>query len=115
MTRPVLELRPEGLYCPAGDFHIDPWRPVRRAVTTALCGLPNDDGSLRYVGDAIVPPFLGAWLTDAARSGRGNLLELSIRAVALRATVSHSGETSSSLVGIVEGNVSGTSTATSAQ
>jgi putative mRNA 3-end processing factor len=30
----LIELRPEGLYCPAGDFHIDPWRPVRRAVTT---------------------------------------------------------------------------------
>lgn len=30
----VLELRPEGLYCPAGDFHIDPWRPVERAVFT---------------------------------------------------------------------------------
>ena len=27
-------LRPEGLYCPAGDFHIDPWRPVERAVIT---------------------------------------------------------------------------------
>lgn len=26
--------RPEGLYCPAGDFHIDPWRPVARAVIT---------------------------------------------------------------------------------
>jgi len=25
---------PEGLYCPAGDFHIDPWRPVPRAVIT---------------------------------------------------------------------------------
>ncbi len=25
---------PEGLYCPAGDFHIDPWRPVARAVIT---------------------------------------------------------------------------------
>ncbi len=24
--------RPEGLYCPAGDFHIDPHRPVPRAV-----------------------------------------------------------------------------------
>ena len=30
----LLELRPEGLYCPAGDFHIDPWRPVPRAVIT---------------------------------------------------------------------------------
>lgn len=26
--------RPEGLYCPAGDFYIDPWRPVPRAVIT---------------------------------------------------------------------------------
>ncbi|WP_343292175.1 ligase-associated DNA damage response exonuclease [Vandammella animalimorsus] len=24
----------QGLYCPAGDFHIDPWRPVARAVIT---------------------------------------------------------------------------------
>jgi putative mRNA 3-end processing factor len=23
-----------GLYCPAGDFHVDPWRPVPRAVVT---------------------------------------------------------------------------------
>lgn len=26
--------RPEGLYCPQGDFYIDPWRPVERAVIT---------------------------------------------------------------------------------
>ena len=32
--RELVELRPEGLYCPAGDFHIDPWRPVPRAVIT---------------------------------------------------------------------------------
>jgi putative mRNA 3-end processing factor len=30
----LIVLRPEGLYCPAGDFHIDPWRPVARAVLT---------------------------------------------------------------------------------
>jgi putative mRNA 3-end processing factor len=30
----LLELRPEGLYCPAGDFHVDPWAPVPRAVIT---------------------------------------------------------------------------------
>ncbi|MFL6593780.1 MAG: ligase-associated DNA damage response exonuclease [Luteimonas sp.] len=30
----VVVLRPEGLYCPAGDFHIDPWLPVPRAVIT---------------------------------------------------------------------------------
>ncbi|MBS0446535.1 MAG: ligase-associated DNA damage response exonuclease [Proteobacteria bacterium] len=26
--------RPEGLYCPPGDFYVDPWRPVDRAVIT---------------------------------------------------------------------------------
>ena len=30
----VLTPRPEGLYCPPGDFHIDPVRPVERAVIT---------------------------------------------------------------------------------
>lgn len=29
---PLLQLRPEGLYCEAGDFFLDPWRPVERAV-----------------------------------------------------------------------------------
>ena len=24
--------RAEGLYCPAGDFYVDPWRKVERAV-----------------------------------------------------------------------------------
>jgi putative mRNA 3-end processing factor len=31
---PLLLPRPEGLYCPAGDFHIDPLRPVPRALIT---------------------------------------------------------------------------------
>ena len=30
----LIVARPEGLYCPAGDFFIDPWRPVARAVVT---------------------------------------------------------------------------------
>src|SRR5690554_5615411 len=30
----IVQLRPEGLYCPAGKFHIDPWRPVATAVLT---------------------------------------------------------------------------------
>ncbi|MBP7243021.1 ligase-associated DNA damage response exonuclease [Amaricoccus sp.] len=32
--RDLLTPRPEGLYCPAGDFHIDPVRPVARALIT---------------------------------------------------------------------------------
>jgi len=30
----VLRVTADGLYCAAGDFHIDPWRPVERAVIT---------------------------------------------------------------------------------
>ena len=34
MPEPLLIPRPEGLYCPAGDFFIDPSRPVTRALIT---------------------------------------------------------------------------------
>ena len=34
MQGDLIALRPEGLYCEAGDFYIDPWRPVDRAVIT---------------------------------------------------------------------------------
>jgi len=30
----LIQLAAAGLYCAAGDFHIDPWRPVPRAVIT---------------------------------------------------------------------------------
>jgi len=32
--RNALECTSKGLYCPAGDFYIDPWNPVDRAVIT---------------------------------------------------------------------------------
>lgn len=31
---PVLELSSAGIYCPGGDFYVDPWGPVERAVIT---------------------------------------------------------------------------------
>jgi putative mRNA 3-end processing factor len=30
----LLQVNTHGLYCPAGDFFIDPWRPVHRAIIT---------------------------------------------------------------------------------
>jgi putative mRNA 3-end processing factor len=30
----LLQVTPHGLYCPQGDFHVDPWRRVPRAVIT---------------------------------------------------------------------------------
>jgi putative mRNA 3-end processing factor len=34
MARPVLTFTDRGIFCPAGDFYIDPWRPVSRALIT---------------------------------------------------------------------------------
>lgn len=34
MDADLVELRPEGMYCPAGDFYIDPGQPVAQAVIT---------------------------------------------------------------------------------
>jgi putative mRNA 3-end processing factor len=33
-TSTLLRLTEHGLYCEAGDFHIDPWRPVEWAIVT---------------------------------------------------------------------------------
>jgi putative mRNA 3-end processing factor len=37
-----------GLYCAVGDFHIDPWRPVKRALITHAHGDHLRAGSERY-------------------------------------------------------------------
>ena len=34
MRAPVLSFTDRGIYCPAGDFFVDPWRPVPRALIT---------------------------------------------------------------------------------
>lgn len=44
--------RPEGLYCPAGAFHIDPWRPVERAVITHAHADHARGGHAHYLGSA---------------------------------------------------------------
>ena len=49
LSSDLVQLRPEGLYCPAGDFHIDPWRPVPRAVITHAHGDHARSGSGRYL------------------------------------------------------------------
>jgi putative mRNA 3-end processing factor len=54
----LITLTPEGLYCPLGGFHVDPWRPVERALITHAHGDHARRGSHRY---------------HAARSGAGLL------------------------------------------
>ena len=42
----------EGLYCPEGDFHVDPWKPVGRAVITHAHGDHVTWGSKSYLTSA---------------------------------------------------------------
>jgi putative mRNA 3-end processing factor len=45
----LVVVQPEGLYCPQGDFHIDPWRPVARAVITHAHGDHAHPGHAHYL------------------------------------------------------------------
>lgn len=48
-NRPLLELTSNGLYCSVGDFYIDPWQPVERAVITHVHADHARWGSKRYL------------------------------------------------------------------
>lgn len=45
----LLELDHNGLYCAAGDFYVDPWRPVKRAVITHAHADHARPGSASYL------------------------------------------------------------------
>jgi putative mRNA 3-end processing factor len=44
----LVQVTPRGLYCVAGDFYIDPWQPVARAVITHAHGDHLRGGSHEY-------------------------------------------------------------------
>jgi len=58
MSTDLLQLSPSGLYCAAGDSHIDPWRPVPRAVITHAHSDHARSGSERYFAHAASLPLL---------------------------------------------------------
>jgi putative mRNA 3-end processing factor len=60
----LVVLRPEGLYCPAGGFHIDPWRPVERAVITHAHADHAHRGHAHIVAAAASEGVLRARLGD---------------------------------------------------
>ncbi len=64
--RSVLELTADGLFCPAGGFHVDPWRPTATAVVTHGHSDHARPGHGRYhgttVGEGILRRRLGAGL-----------------------------------------------------
>ncbi len=61
-----------GLYCEAGGFHIDPWRPVARALITHAHADHARSGSDAYLAASAGLPLLRARLAeDAAIEGIG--------------------------------------------
>jgi len=56
--------RPEGLYCPPGDFYIDPWRPVDRAVLTHAHADHARRGHANYLAAAPAEGVLRARLGE---------------------------------------------------
>ncbi len=82
MSETLLALTPEGLYCPAGGFHIDPVRPVPRAAIThghadharpghaAVLATPDTLGimAVRY-GEAFAGTRQGIGYGEAVRIG----------------------------------------------
>jgi putative mRNA 3-end processing factor len=49
MKTAMLTVTDDGLYCPAGDFFIDPWNPVARALITHAHGDHARPGSKAYL------------------------------------------------------------------
>lgn len=60
----LVEVTPRGLYCAAGDFYVDPWRKVERAVVTHAHSDHARPGSARYLsaspGAGLLRERLGA-------------------------------------------------------
>jgi putative mRNA 3-end processing factor len=82
MTEDLIVQRPEGLYCPAGDFHIDPWRPVPRAVITHA---HSDHARLGH----------GHYLASEASAGvlRARLGDIALQTLAYGERIVHHGVT----------------------
>ena len=62
----VLQFKPQGIYCPAGDFFIDPWRPVDRALITHGHADHSRSGNNRYLATASAAPVMQHRLGDIA-------------------------------------------------
>lgn len=73
MPADLLTLTPDGLWCETGGFHVDPWRPVARAVVTHAHSDHARSGSDRYLaaapGETILRARLGAIRLDTLAYG----------------------------------------------
>ena len=75
--------RAEGLYCPPGDFYIDPWRPVDRAVITHAHADHARSGHGHYLAAAPAEAVL------RSRLGQG----ISLQTLAYGQQITHHGVT----------------------
>lgn len=66
MATPVLTLTDRGLYCAAGDFFVDPWRPVDRALITHAHADHARPGHRRYLCTDACMPVMRHRLGDIA-------------------------------------------------
>jgi putative mRNA 3-end processing factor len=64
MRQPVLTVTDRGIYCPAGDFYIDPWRPVDRALITHGHSDHARPGHARYLATPAAAPVIRHRLGD---------------------------------------------------
>jgi putative mRNA 3-end processing factor len=78
---PLLALTDRGLYCEAGDFYVDPWEPVDRAIVTHAHGDHATWGSRAYLTTSAGVGILRARLEPDA----------SIRGIPYRETVTLNG------------------------
>ncbi|MEO8740035.1 MAG: ligase-associated DNA damage response exonuclease [Casimicrobiaceae bacterium] len=78
----LIVTRPDGLYCPQGDFYIDPWRPVDRAIITHAHADHARMGSRRYMATRAAEQVL-----------RTRLGEITLDALEYRERVVHNGVT----------------------
>ncbi len=49
MREPLLQFTPRGIFCPKGNFYIDPWKPVEKALITHAHGDHARSGSQHYL------------------------------------------------------------------
>jgi putative mRNA 3-end processing factor len=63
---PVLTFSERGIYCPAGDFHIDPWRPVKRALITHGHSDHARPGMTNYLATRSAAPVIRYRLGDVS-------------------------------------------------
>ncbi len=65
----MIEFTDKGLYCPAGGFYIDPWKPVERAVITHAHSDHARAGSGEYLCHRLTVPLLELRLGPGGSGG----------------------------------------------